>query len=101
MGNKMKARTEKDKECVRMETDDAQSHDKVAAEKTTKQIQFNLEEINAKLDEANHTLNDFDAAKKKMAAENADLVRQLEEAENQFGSLSKMKLSLTNQYEDA
>jgi chromosome segregation ATPase len=46
-------------------------------------------------------LNDFDATKKRMGAENADLVRQLEEAENQMGVLSKMKLSLTNQYEDA
>jgi len=105
--NKMKARTEKDKETIRRETDDAKSaldalaRDKVAAEKTTKQIQFNLEDMSGKLDEANRTLNDFDATKKRMGAENADLIRQLEEAESQLGSLSKMKLSLTNQYEDS
>merc|ERR1719209_1355954 len=45
--NKMKARSEKDKETMRMEADDAKAaldalaRDKAAAEKTAKQIQFN------------------------------------------------------------
>merc|ERR1712180_283170 len=39
--------------------------------------------------------------KKKLYVENQDLVRQLEEAEVQYGTLSKLKLSLTNQYDDA
>merc|ERR1719369_2584405 len=54
----------------------------------------------SKVDEANRTLNDFDATKKKLAVENADLLRQLEEAESQNGQLMKIKLSLTNQLED-
>merc|ERR1719334_2584161 len=105
--NKMKARSEKDKENMRRETDDAKgamdalARDKAASEKTAKQIQFALQEISGKLDETNRTLGDFDASKKKLQAENTDLVRQLEEAETQFGTLSKLKLSLTNQYEDA
>merc|ERR1719320_412603 len=105
--NKMKARSEKDKENMRRETDDAKgamdalSRDKAASEKTAKQIQFAFQEISGKLDETNRTLGDFDASKKKLQAENTDLVRQLEEAETQFGTLSKLKLSLTNQYEDA
>lgn len=66
-----------------------------------KQIQHQYNEIQAKLDEANRTLNDFDAAKKKLAVENSDLLRQLEEAESQIGQLSKLKLSLTNQLEDS
>merc|ERR1719431_580774 len=105
--NKMKARSEKDKECARMETDDAKSaldalsHDKAAAEKTAKQIQFNYSEIYTKLDDTNRTLNEFDGMKKKLYVENQDLVRQLEEAELQYGTLSKLKLSLTNQYDDA
>lgn len=45
-------------------------------------------------------MSDFDAAKKKLACENGDLVRQLEEAENQVGQLSRLKLSLTNQLDD-
>lgn len=65
-----------------------------------KQLQHQANEIQAKLDEANRTLNDFDATKKKLAVENADLLRQVEEAESNIGQLSKLKLSLTNQLED-
>lgn len=57
-------------------------------------------ELQARLDEANRTLNDFDAAKKKLAVENADLLRQVEESESHIGQLTKIKLSLTNQLED-
>merc|ERR1712106_956282 len=102
-----KARSEKDKETMRMEADDAKAaldalaRDKAAAEKTAKQIQFNYSEIYTKLDETNRTLNDFDAMGKKLYVENQDLVRQLEEAELQYGTLTKLKLSLTNQYDDA
>merc|ERR1719315_684854 len=105
--NKMKARVEKDKEGLKRDADDARaaadamSQDKAAAEKLNKQMMGSLNETQAKLDEANRTLNDFDATKKKLAVENADLLRQIEEAESQIGQLSKMKLSLTNQCEDA
>lgn len=70
------------------------------AEKMNKQLQHQMNEIQSKLDEANRTLNDFDATKKKLAVENADLLRQVEEAESQISQLSKLKLSLTNQLED-
>lgn len=52
------------------------------------------------MDETNRTLNDFDAAKKKLSIENSDLLRQLEEAESQVSQLSKIKISLTTQLED-
>lgn len=71
-----------------------------AAEKTAKQIQQQISETTGKLDEMNRTLNDFDSTKKKLAADNNDLQRQIEEAENHIGQLSKQKLSLTNQLED-
>ncbi|KAK3868077.1 hypothetical protein Pcinc_026512 [Petrolisthes cinctipes] len=104
--NKMKARTEKDKESLKRDAEDAKStldglaRDRTAAEKTSKQLQQQIAEVNARLDESNRTLSDFDATKKKLAVENSDLVRQMEEAEAQIGQLSKMKLSLTNQLED-
>lgn len=72
----------------------------VAAEKMNKQLQQQMTEVQAKLDEANRTISDFDAAKKKLAVENAEVLRQLEEAENQIGQLSKLKLSLTNQLDE-
>ena len=53
-----------------------------------------------KLDEANRTLNDFDAQKKKLSVENGDLLRQLEEADNQISQLNNLKASLTTQLED-
>ena len=56
--------------------------------------------MQGKLDETNRTLNDFDAAKKKLSIENSDLLRQLEEAESQVSQLSKLKISLTTQLED-
>jgi len=104
--NKMKARSESDKEAMKREADDAKaamdglSRDKASAEKMTKQLQHGMNELHNKLDEATRTLNDFDASKKKLAAENTDILRQLEEAESQLGQLSKIKLSLTNQLED-
>merc|ERR1719466_640808 len=76
------------------------AQDKQAAEKMNKQLMNNMNETQSKLDEANRTLNDFDATKKKLAVENADLLRQLEEAENQNSMLMKLKLSLTNQLDD-
>jgi chromosome segregation ATPase len=65
-----------------------------------KQLQHQLNEVQGKLDETNRTLNDFDAAKKKLSIENSDLLRQLEEAESQVSQLSKLKISLTTQLED-
>lgn len=76
------------------------THFQVAAEKTNKQMVLLMNEVQAKLDEANRTLHDFDAAKKRLAVENADLLRQLEEAESQIGQLSRLKLSITNQLEN-
>lgn len=59
-----------------------------------------MNEVQGKLDETNRTLNDFDAAKKKLSIENSDLLRQLEEAESQVSQLAKIKISLTTQLED-
>lgn len=73
---------------------------KAAQEKIAKQLQHQFNECQGKLDETNRTLNDFDAAKKKLSIENSDLLRQLEEAESQVSQLSKIKISLTTQLED-
>ncbi|XP_045127368.1 myosin heavy chain, muscle-like [Portunus trituberculatus] len=104
--NKMKARTEKEKDALRREGDEAKAaldglaRDKAAAEKAIKGAQGTLSELNSRLDESNRSLNDADAAKKKLAVENSDLLRQLEEAENQISQLSKIKSSLAMQLED-
>lgn len=58
-------------------------------------------ELQHKLDEANRTLGDFDAAKKKLAVENSELQRQLEEAESQLSQLNKLRTSLQTQLDEA
>ncbi|XP_042889747.1 myosin heavy chain, muscle-like [Penaeus japonicus] len=104
--NKMKAKSEKDKEGMRRAADEAKaamdglSRDKAAAEKSNKQLQHQIHEVQGKIDEANRTLNDFDVAKKKLSVENAELLRQLEEVENQVMQLSKLKLTLSSQLEE-
>jgi cell division septum initiation protein DivIVA len=60
-----------------------------------------LSEVTGKLDETNRTLGDFDASKKKLAAENSELQRQLEEAESQVAQLGKLKTSLQTQLDEA
>ena len=50
--------------------------------------------------EATLTLNDKEVAKRKVAAENADLLRQLKEMED-CAMLSKLKLTLADQLDEA
>merc|ERR1712156_398507 len=52
-------------------------------------------------EEANLTLGDFENNKRKIAAENADLLRQLQELENQANMLSKLKAQLQTQLDEA
>lgn len=66
-----------------------------------KQLHTQITEATSKFDECTRTLNDFDAAKKKLAVENAELLRQLEEAENQTTMLTKVKSTLYNQLEES
>ncbi|KAK4297847.1 hypothetical protein Pmani_029765 [Petrolisthes manimaculis] len=105
--NKAKARSEKEKELLKRDFDEASNHidritlEKAESEKTNKQLQHQMHEVQVRLDEALRNLSDFDGTKKKLAAENADLLRQLEEAEAQLGSLNKLKISISNQLEEA
>merc|ERR1711936_1473003 len=60
-----------------------------------------LNDMNKKVEEANMTINDFEAAKRKIAAENADLLRQLQELETSANMLYKVKNQLTSQLDEA
>merc|ERR1712002_171639 len=77
------------------------ARDKSDAEKKVKQIQFKYNELYTKYEENYRVLQDFEGMKKKLYVENQDLVHQLEESESQYATLHKLKLSLTNQYDDA
>merc|ERR1711899_408293 len=66
-----------------------------------KNLIANLNEINKKVEEASLTLGDFENNKRKVAAENADLLRQLQELENNAGMLGKIKAQLASQLDEA
>merc|ERR1739842_272657 len=74
---------------------------KASAEKANKNLIANLNDVNKKVDEANLTLGDFENNKRKVAAENADLLRHLQELENSAGMLFKLKAQLQSQLDEA
>merc|ERR1712156_885876 len=105
--NKMKAKIEKDKTLIMHEISDARAatdevaRSKASSEKSLRNLQNTLNELGKKIEEANLTLGDIEAGKRKLAAENADLLRQLQELENSANMLSKMKISLADQLSES
>merc|ERR1719490_17086 len=104
---KMKAKVEKDKAHIVHEISDARAatdevcRSKASAEKSHKNLMNTLNELGKKVEESNLNLGDIENNKKKMASENADLLRALQELENGANMLSKTKLSLADQLEEA
>merc|ERR1711992_80512 len=105
--SKMKAKIEKDKsnliheiQDVRAATDEI-GRSKASAEKSNKILIGHLNEMNKKVEEANLTLGDFENAKRKIAAENSDLLRQVQELENQANMLAKTKIQLQTMLDEA
>merc|ERR1711881_393528 len=86
--SKIKSKIDKDKAKVLAETNDARNacdeiaRAKSSSEKANKNLVSQLNEINKKVEEANMTLGDFEAQKRKLAAENADLLRVAGEINN-------------------
>merc|ERR1712038_1996335 len=105
--NKMKNKVEKDKTLIMREIADARAavdevnRSKVASEKSHRNLLSTLNDQSKKIEEATLTLNDMEGAKRKIAAENADLLRQLQEMENSANMLSKLKLTLADQLDEA
>merc|ERR1712061_785641 len=84
--NKMKAKVAKD--CgqianeiadVRAATDEV-ARSKASAEKSQRALTGTLNELTKKIEEVNLNLGDFEAGKRRITAENADLLRQLNKA---------------------
>merc|ERR1719410_271154 len=105
--SKMKAKIEKDKSNLLHEISDVRAateeigRSKASAEKSNKGLLGSLNDANKKVEEANLTLGDFENNKRKIAAENADLLRQLQELENQANMLGKLKAQLQTQLDEA
>merc|ERR1719191_1971961 len=105
--SKMKAKIEKDKSNLLHEISDVRAateeigRSKASAEKSNKGLLGSLNDANKKVEEANLTLGDFENNKRKIAAENADLLRQVQELENQANMLGKLKAQLQTQLDEA
>ena len=103
----MKTKIEKDKSQIGHETQevraaiDEMGRSKASAEKSNKNFITSLNDVNKKVEEATLTLGDFDFQKRKITAENNDLMRQLGELENQANMLSKYKNQLISQLDEA
>merc|ERR1712037_25526 len=105
--SKMKGKIEKDKNQIMHEIQDVRAatdeitRSKASAEKSNKNLIASLNDINKKVEEANLTLGDFENNKRKVAAENADLLRQLQELENNASILGKIRVQLVAQLDEA
>merc|ERR1711997_1433673 len=102
-----KAKVEKDKNAITHEIQDVRAatdeigRAKASAEKSNRTLAGQLNEQNKKVEEANLTLGDFENAKRKMAVENADLLRSAQELENNANMILKYKIQLTAALEEA
>ena len=71
------------------------------AEKIAKNLESQLAELNAKLEQSAREILDLNAFKSRSQNENAELVRQLEEAEGNVTQLTRMKQTLGKQLDEA
>merc|ERR1719402_180682 len=104
--NKNKAKAEKDKSNLEKDLGEARAglddamRERANIEKNCKMTQGLIVESNTKMDELARALNEADSTKKKLQVEAQDMTRQIEETENAIGALGKNKVSLTTQLED-
>merc|ERR1711981_1135165 len=85
---------------VRAATDEI-NRAKASAEKSNKVLTSQLNDQSKKVEEATLTLGDFEGSKRKMAAENADLLRGLQELENNANMMNKYRAQLVAQLDEA
>lgn len=64
-------------------------------------MKHQLQEVQTRYDDAVRTLSDLESIKKKLTTDNKSLGRELEEAEAQANVLSKLKISLEGELQEA
>merc|ERR1719187_1343255 len=93
--NKLKAKTEKERNGIALELEDMQNmmtndqNERMALEKQGKMIQQQIFDNQNRLEELQRALHEADGAKRKLTAENCELVHQFEEAERAAAGASK------------
>merc|ERR1739846_197132 len=102
-----KSKIEKDKGKINAEIQDGRAateeigRAKASSEKSNKNLHASLTELGKKIEEANMTLGDFESHKRRLAAENADLLRVAGDIGNNVNIVNKMKASLVAALGDA
>ena len=100
------SRIEKDKAQILSEISDVRaateevSRSKASADKSHKHHLTILNDLNKKIDESHLTIGDMEASKRRLTAENADILRQLQELEASANLMIRLKSSLVNQLEE-
>merc|ERR1712117_635725 len=79
---------------------DVIANEKASLEKQNSLLNHQLSETNRRCEEANLTLSDYDHARKKTVVENVELLRSVEELDNNNMVMSKIKATLTAQLEE-
>ena len=85
---------------VRAATDEV-NRSKASAEKSYRNLLNNLNELNKKVEESNLHLGDLEAFKRRLTAENADVLRQLQELQNNASLLTKTRAGLVSSLDEA
>merc|ERR1712038_547947 len=105
--SKMKGKIDKDKNSINREIHDVRAateeiiRSQASTEKSNRNLVSKLNECNKKVEEANLSLGDIDNAKKKLAIENSDLLRSLQDLENNANMMGKYKSQLIAALEEA
>merc|ERR1719292_127131 len=105
--SKAKSKIEKEKAKISSEAADARAateevaRGKASSEKSNKSLLGSLNDLGKKVEEANMTLGDFESQKRRLAAENADLLRVVGDLTNNVNMVVKMKQSLLAALDDA
>merc|ERR550519_1584774 len=103
---KMKAKIDKDKNHIIREIADARAatdevvRSQASSDKSNKNLMANLNDVNKKVEECNLTLGDIDNQKRKLASENADLLRVVGDLDNNLNILCKTKSALAAQLDE-
>merc|ERR1719260_161097 len=101
-----KTKSEKDKANMELDLRDSRADleeavkGKADLDKSGKLIQGNIVDANTRLDEMARALNEAESSKKRLQVENQDLSRQIDELEAAIANMNKGKISVSTQLED-
>merc|ERR1719225_2311715 len=104
--NKMKIKIDKEKHAKKLQIDevmgamDVVANEKASVEKQNSLLNHQLSETNRRCEEANLTLSDYDNSRKKTVVENVELLRSVEELDNNNMVMGKIKVTLTGQLDE-